>query len=89
MVIRATVSPVSPSSPQERRVQSRWSSSSASVRMTNSEAFVETLRVQNTQDVFGIVGSACMCAIEMGVGMSFAQPLQMHVIVLYPVVYSY
>ena len=32
----------------------------SSVKMTPSEAFVETLRINNTKNVFGIVGSAFM-----------------------------
>jgi len=34
-------------------------------RMTSSEAFVETLRAQGVTDVFGIVGSALMDALDL------------------------
>ncbi|MEK7737810.1 MAG: thiamine pyrophosphate-binding protein, partial [Pseudomonadota bacterium] len=34
-------------------------------RMTPSEAFVETLVANGVTDVFGIVGSACMDALDI------------------------
>ena len=34
-------------------------------RMTPSEAFVETLVANGVTDVFGIVGSACMDALDL------------------------
>src|SRR5512132_1088262 len=39
--------------------------SSGPVRMTASEAFVETLAAQGVTDVFGIVGSAYMDALDL------------------------
>src|SRR5687767_15915189 len=38
---------------------------SAGTRMTHSEAFVETLVANGVTDVFGIVGSACMDALDL------------------------
>ena len=38
---------------------------SAKTRMTPSEAFVETLLAQGVRDVFGIVGSAYMDALDL------------------------
>ena len=39
--------------------------SSGAARMTPSEAFVETLVANGVTDVFGIVGSACMDALDL------------------------
>ena len=47
------------------------------VRMTHSEAFVETLAAQGVKDVFGIVGSAYMGARDLlpAAGICFIPPL--------------
>lgn len=65
-----------PASAAMRRVQNRCATSTAQAAtaddvtetptlMTNSEAFVETLRSNGVKDMFGIVGSAFMDALDL------------------------